>query len=238
MNTQFIQNGYLGYPVNYNTYPNHYDHFYRRHDRQAGQVSITAGTNGTLITNGQSTTESLTFPPGTPVAAHANIPIGYTFSHWETNVPGIQFMPSAQSEDVTFMMPDQPMTITAVLTPIFHLGEAVKVNPTAQTWATGEIIPTWVHGLEDSIREMRNNGTELLLDALNSWIRASDVIKVTQEAKPTLSTSSVPTESTSPTLTPIGLGDQVKVNQSVQTWATGEGMPAWVYGRVYPVIEM
>ena len=36
----------------------------------------------------------------------------------------------------------------------------------------------------------------------------------------------------------IVVGDQVRVNQGVRTWATGEGMPSWVHGRIYPVIEI
>jgi hypothetical protein len=85
-------------------------------------------------------------------------------------------------------------------------------------------MPSWVYGRVYPVIEIgtRNNVTELLLgEGINSWIRLTDVTRVSETAP-----------------TPIRVGDRVKVNQGVRTWATGEGMPSWVYGRVYPVIEI
>jgi len=36
----------------------------------------------------------------------------------------------------------------------------------------------------------------------------------------------------------VRIGDRVRVNNNVGTWATGQTMPSWVYGRTYPVIEI
>lgn len=36
----------------------------------------------------------------------------------------------------------------------------------------------------------------------------------------------------------VRIGDRVRVNNNVATWATGQAMPNWVHGRTYPVIEL
>jgi len=55
------------------------------------------------------------------------------------------------------------------------IGSQVRVNQTAQTWATGQDIPAWVRGQTYIVRQLRNSNQELLLDGINSWIRIEDV---------------------------------------------------------------
>ena len=107
-----------------------------------------------------------------------------------------------------------------------RVNDRVRVNQGVRTWATGEGMPSWVHGRTYPAIEtrIRNGGTELLLgDGINSWIRVGDVALVEGGA-----TSSTGT---------IRVNDRVRVNQGVRTWATGEGVPSWVHGRTYTVIE-
>ncbi|MCL2559222.1 MAG: hypothetical protein FWE07_01935 [Turicibacter sp.] len=121
-------------------------------------------------------------------------------------------------------MPDVTRVTETTTSPVIRLNDRVRVNAGVRTWATGEGMPSWVHGRVYPVIEIRqrNGGTELLLgDGINSWIRLPDVTRVTETTPPT-----------------IGLGDRVRVNQGVLTWATGEGMPTWVHGRSYPVIEV
>ena len=112
-----------------------------------------------------------------------------------------------------------------VVSPI-KINDRITVNQNVQTWATGEAMPGWVHGRTYPVIEIRtrNGGVELLLGGgINSWIRQTDVTKQDEkEAEPM----------------PIRINDRVTVNQNVPTWATGEGMPIWVHGRTYPVIEI
>jgi len=114
-------------------------------------------------------------------------------------------------------------------TPNIQLNERVRVNQGVRTWATGEGMPSWVHGRTYPVIEIRtrNGVRELLLgNGINSWIRQTDVTRVS-------GTTTTPTPPTT-----IQLNDRVRVNQGVRTWATGEGMPSWVHGRIYPVIEI
>ncbi|MCL2559269.1 MAG: N-acetylmuramoyl-L-alanine amidase [Turicibacter sp.] len=66
----------------------------------------------------------------------------------------------------------------ATQTNAIRVGSSVRVNNTAQSWATGQVIPTWVRGRTYTVQQMRNNNTELLLADIVSWIRRSDVTKV------------------------------------------------------------
>lgn len=63
--------------------------------------------------------------------------------------------------------------ITAVNHPSIRVGSRVRVNSSARTWATGQMIPTWVRGQTYTVQQLRNN--ELLLAGVMSWIRRSDV---------------------------------------------------------------
>jgi len=97
------------------------------------------------------------------------------------------------------------------------------------TLVTGEGMPSWVHGRVYPVIQIRtrNGVTQLLLGDINSWIRLPDVTRETGTPPPP-----------PPPPPPIRVGDRVRVNQGIRTWATGEGMPSWVHGRIYPVIEI
>jgi len=62
--------------------------------------------------------------------------------------------------------------------PVITVGSLVRVNQTAQTWATGQSIPTWVLGQTYRVNLLRDNNQEILLDGINSWIKAEDVTLV------------------------------------------------------------
>jgi len=59
--------------------------------------------------------------------------------------------------------------------PEITVGSQVRINQTAQTWATGQSIPIWVLGQIYTVSQLRNYNTELLLNRVNSWIKAEDV---------------------------------------------------------------
>jgi len=71
--------------------------------------------------------------------------------------------------------PPPMVTSPPVLVPNIKVGSHVRVNETAHRWATGEIIPSWVHGQVYTVRQLRNSGQELLLQSINSWIKTRDV---------------------------------------------------------------
>jgi len=187
------------------------------------------------------------FPVGRRVEIGAIPAEGKQFTNWTVVAGGIT-LEDANSARTFFTLGDQDVTVRANFEeasgtptpptppppptptppsptpPQFRVGDQVRVNQGVQNWATGEGMPSWVHGRVYPIIEIRtrNGVTQLLLgNGINSWIRATDVTRVSEETTPS-----------------IRINDQVRVNQGVQTWATGERMPSWVHGRTYPVIEI
>lgn len=59
-----------------------------------------------------------------------------------------------------------------------RVGSRVRVNDTAQSWVTGQTIPTWVRGQAYTVQQLRNNDNELLLADVRSWIHRRDVTLV------------------------------------------------------------
>ena len=59
-----------------------------------------------------------------------------------------------------------------------RVGSRVRVNHAAQSWVTGQRIPAWVKGQTYTVRQIRNNNSELLLSDVISWIRHNDVTLV------------------------------------------------------------
>lgn len=67
-------------------------------------------------------------------------------------------------------------------------GFKVKVNFSASTWATGQVIPQWVKGNSYTVKEV--SGTKVLLDGIMSWINRKDVeILQTTTQTPSTTTS-------------------------------------------------
>lgn len=310
MSNQFLYNGYSDYGLRY-TYPNNY-----RAEEQRHQARIENGTwilSTAEMINGVSPTAPKNAAVGSTVEvlADSDSP-AYSFSHWVSDVPETEFIPSYTSKHALFLMPDSPIVVTAVSDPIFHVGDRIRINNTAEYWVNGTPIPAGARGLEDSIREIRADGSELLLNVVGAWVHAADVTRVShadiEEAVPPIGVlpyrnvevvngegsgafaagarvritavpssrehfvnwtvlaggaqlenansattyfimgdydvtvranfSDQPAGTQPPAGGEVRVGERVTVNQNVRTWATGEGMPAWVNGRTYPVIEI
>lgn len=67
-------------------------------------------------------------------------------------------------------------------------GFKVKVNFSASTWATGQVIPQWVKGNSYTVKEV--SGTKVLLDGIMSWINRKDV-EILQTTSAAPSTASI-----------------------------------------------
>lgn len=65
-------------------------------------------------------------------------------------------------------------------------GFTVKVNFSARNWASGQYIPSWVHG--KAYRVQQASGDKVLLGGIMSWIKRSDV-EILQTAKQVTQTS-------------------------------------------------
>ena len=335
MNNQYLYNGYNDYGLKY-SYPN-----YREGEGTAtdGNGYENGNGNGTTttpppagglrearieggrfaLTNaevqaGVSDTAPRAVEPGGTVSVIATTGNpAYSFSHWTSDVPGTQFMPNETSQHALFLMPNSNINVVAVNDPIFKVGDRVRINADAQNWANGEAIPAGARGIVDTVREIRAEGTEILLNVLGKWIRISNVERIEHSNEDTavapehtleyhdvqvingrgsgryregtrIEITAAPTtgerfvnwtvvsggveiaapnqastyfflsnqnaivranfeDGPSGTTPPgaggdIRVGDRVIVNQGVRTWATGEGMPSWVNGRTYPVIEI
>lgn len=142
--------------------------------------------NGTWALNqaeldaGVSTTAPREIAAGTTVGVRAVLPNNsYRFSHWNTNGAAVTFIPNENAANVLFVMPAGNVGLTAVFVPNISIGDRVKINTTALNLVTGEAIPPHLHGLEVTVSNVRNNGTELLLDSIG-WVYANDVTRTAQ----------------------------------------------------------
>lgn len=57
-----------------------------------------------------------------------------------------------------------------------HVGDAVKLKTSASHYATGEAMPAWVKGR--TYHAVQISGARVLIDGINSWVKASDLEKV------------------------------------------------------------
>ena len=77
-----------------------------------------------------------------------------------------------------FIRVGQVLKVPTVVDNTIRVGSRVRVNNNAQSWATGQRIPSWVRGQTYTVQQMRNNNNELLLSNVISWIRRNDVTLV------------------------------------------------------------
>ena len=79
---------------------------------------------------------------------------------------------------------------TANLTPKsdINVGNSVKVNFSANRWASGEAIPSWVKGKTYTVTQV--SGNKLLLNNIMSWISKSDAEIVSTTSQPVASNAS------------------------------------------------
>jgi len=75
-------------------------------------------------------------------------------------------------------IPSPSSTPPPTLVNAIRVGSRVRVNNTAQRWATGQNIPNWVRGQTYTVQQIRNNNNELLLAGVISWINRNDVTLV------------------------------------------------------------
>lgn len=70
-------------------------------------------------------------------------------------------------------------------------GFTVKVNYSAKRWASGQIIPSWVHGKAYRVQQV--SGNRVLLAGIMSWIKRADVeiLQTTKQATQTSGTYTV-----------------------------------------------
>ena len=61
-------------------------------------------------------------------------------------------------------------------------GYTIKVNFSARKWASGQYIPSWVHGKAYRVQQV--SGNRVLVTGIISWINRSDV-EILQTAKQT-----------------------------------------------------
>ena len=170
------------------TYPS-----YENNSRQ-DVVAIDDGVGGTTEYRTVTVEHGLgsgTFAPGASVEITAETPTASErFVNW-TVVSGDITLADATAARTYFVLGAADVTVRAnfedvvVTTPPterpIRVNDSVRVNTGVRTWATGEAMPTWVHGRTYPVIELRTRGevAELLLgDGINSWIRIVDVTKV------------------------------------------------------------
>ena len=219
MSNQFIYDGYRDYGLN--NYPNN-PYYFQQYDYQPWEQRAVVNVGDRVRVNPGVRTWAT--GEGMPSWVHGRV---YSVVQMRTRNNVTELL---LGEGINSWIRLTDVTPVSEVSPI-SVGDRVRVNPGVRTWATGEGMPSWVHGRIYPVIEMRtrNGVNELLLgEGINSWIRQADVMLASVMPPPPLPLPP----------TPIRVGDRVRVNSGVRTWATGEGMPSWVHGRVYPVIEM
>ncbi|MDT2472688.1 GH25 family lysozyme [Enterococcus avium] len=103
-------------------------------------------------------------------------------------------------------------------------GFKVKVNFSASTWATGQVIPQWVKGNSYTVKEV--DGSKILLDGILSWINRKDV-EILQTTSAAPSTASIHVVQSGETLSGIAS----KYGTTYQTLASLNGLanPNYIY---------
>ena len=216
VSNQFIHNGHSDYRLNGYYPPNNQYHFYQNNYQPWEQRAAVNVGDEVRVNQGVRTWAT---GEGMPSWVHGRV---YPVIERRTRNNVAELLLGGGINSWVRLTDVTPVAETP---PPLVVGDEVRVNQGVRTWATGEGMPSWVHGRVYPIIETRtrNGVAELLLGAgINSWIRATDVMLASETPPPPA----------------IRVGDRVRVNQGVRTWATGEGMPSWVHGRVYPVIEM
>lgn len=95
----------------------------------------------------------------------------------------------------------------------FKIGQQVKV--VGEKYATGETVPQWVKNNIYPIIQVENDKV-LLGQGLDSWLKNEDVQPAEKQV--------------------FELGQYVEIIG--QTYATGESIPTWVQGQVYPITQV
>lgn len=103
-------------------------------------------------------------------------------------------------------------------------GFKVKVNFSASTWATGQVIPQWVKGNSYTVKEV--DGSKILLDGILSWINRKDV-EILQTTSAAPSTASIHVVQSGETLSGIAS----KYGTTYQNLANLNGLsnPNYIY---------
>lgn len=107
-------------------------------------------------------------------------------------------------------------------TPNATIDAGTKVRITGDTYATGQLIPSWVKSEVYTVQQI--SGDRVLLKEIVSWVFIKDVVLTSSETPVTTTPKAVQ------------VGSTVKVNGS--TYATGQAIPSWVKTNTYTVQQI
>lgn len=96
----------------------------------------------------------------------------------------------------------------------YYIGELVKIKESAVTYATNQNIPQWVKDGIYTIEQLDNK--KVLLQEIQSWVYIKDIKKIQNFA----------------------VGDEVKILNNVEFYATGQNIPLWVKENTYKISEV
>lgn len=91
-----------------------------------------------------------------------------------------------------------------------NVGNSVKVNFSANRWASGESIPSWVKGKTYTVAQV--SGNKLLLNGIMSWISKSDAEIVSTTSRPAVSNTSTYVVRSGDSLSTIASRNNTTVN--------------------------
>ena len=109
----------------------------------------------------------------------------------------------------------------------FRVGDEVKIKASAQRYATGQVIPTWVKGRTDTILQI--SGNRALLKNIYSWVLLSDLEPASGNSEGGSGGGSS---------SGFRVGEMVRIKQSAINYATGQSIPDWVKGRTDTILQI
>ena len=197
------------------------------HAGLANEDSIGICCEGNFMVEQMGTVQcnSLFWLVGDITARNGKLKVQGHFEVMPTDCPGTNFPLTAIKNMVANPV---PVAVPApVATPsIIPVGSKVKVNTTAQQYATGENIASFVKGTVYTVIQSESN--KVLLDGIMSWVKVSDVTVV--------GTIPQPIPQPAPVVTSIQVGNKVKMTGSKYT--TGQSIPLWAKLRTYDVLQV
>ena len=151
------------------------------HNEFSGQATNCPGRNMNTLRNNLTrptvAPPPAVTPPSTPSTNNHTVRAGDTLSAiartHRTTVAELQRLNNIINPNLIRI--GQVLRLPTTVDNTIRVGSRVRVNNTAQSWATGQRIPSWVRGQTYLVQQIRNNNNELLLSGVNSWIRRSDV---------------------------------------------------------------
>ncbi|HEY5588906.1 MAG TPA: glycoside hydrolase family 25 protein [Candidatus Paceibacterota bacterium] len=157
-----------------------------------------------------------------------NVDMDIAYKDYSTTTINSNIQPVVVQPVVVKPIP-QPVSTSS---PTIAVGTKVKVNPTAQKYATGEDMASFVKGSVYTVSQTASD--KVLLSGIMSWVKICDVTVVNSVATPPPVVK--PVAAAKPVVPSIKVGSKIKMTG--KKYITGENIPFWAKLRTYDVLQV